>query len=258
MPSAAPKVTICVLTYGDFLRLVRQAIGSIQRFCPRSDYQLVVGANAVGEQTRAYLEERRNAGAVDRLILSPVNLNKCPLMRRMFEHVTTEYIWWFDDDCYVTGPDALSQWLGAAQAAPESTVMWGRLCRCIRAVDFTDLENAVDFVRRAPWYRGLPPPSWRPGGKGEFNFENRNCGDGHWDFITGGCWLIRTSTIRALDWPDRRLVKLGDDVFLGEAIRQQGWHIGDNGLPGVAIPPEPGRGELGSCSPFESEPRALA
>jgi len=258
MQSAAPKVTICVLTYGDFLRLARQAIESIQRHCPRSDYRLVAGANAVGEQTHSFLQARRKAGDLDRLILSPGNLNKCPMMRRMFEHVTTEYIWWFDDDCYVTEPDALSRWLVAAQAAPESTVMWGRLCRCTRTLDFTDLENAVDFVRRAPWYRGLPPPSWRAGGKGEFNFQNRNFGDGRWDFITGGCWLMRTSAIRALDWPDRRLVKLGDDVFLGEAIRQQGWRIENNGLPGVVIPPEPGRGDLGSCSPSGPAPRALA
>ena len=167
MSSAEPKFTICVLTYGDFPRLARQVIESIQRFCPRSEYQLVVGANAVGVETRAYLEARKNAGGLDRLILSPANLNKCPMMRRLFEHVSTEFIWWFDDDSYVAAPDALSQWLACARAAPESTVMWGELCRCTRTIDFTDLENAVDFVRRAPWYRGLPPPSWRAGGKGD-------------------------------------------------------------------------------------------
>jgi len=258
MSSAEPKFTICVLTYGDFPRLARQVIESIQRFCPRSEYQLVVGANAVGVETRAYLEARKNAGGLDRLILSPANLNKCPMMRRLFEHVSTEFIWWFDDDSYVAAPDALSQWLACARAAPESTVMWGELCRCTRTIDFTDLENAVDFVRRAPWYRGLPPPSWRAGGKGEFNFQNRNCGDGRWDFITGGCWLIRTGAVRALDWPDRRLIKLGDDVFLGEAIRQQGWSLGNIGRPGVAISTEPRRGDPGPCPSSDSPCHAPA
>lgn len=258
MQSTAPKITICVLTYGNFPRLARQAIESIQRYCPRCDYQLVVGANAIGEETRACLEAQRKAGAVDRLILSPANVNKCPMMRRMFEHVSTEFIWWFDDDSYVAAPDALSNWLRAAQAAPETTVMWGELYRCNTTADFTDLEDAISFVRRAPWYRGLPPPSWRPGGKGAFNFENRNCGDGGWDFIVGGCWLIRTSAVRALDWPDPRLIKLGDDVFLGEAIRQQGWSLGNIGRPGVAINTESRRGDPGSCEARESPAQALA
>src|SRR6185503_12530877 len=100
MPSR-PPVTICLLTYGDFPRLARQAVESIARFCPRTEYQLVVGANAVSPHTRAYLEERKDAGDVDRFILSADNLNKCPMMRRMFEEVATEFIWWFDDDSYI-------------------------------------------------------------------------------------------------------------------------------------------------------------
>lgn len=258
MPSTAPSVTICVLTYGDFPGLARQVIQSIQRHCTRSDYRLVVGANAVGEATRVYLENLKAAGELDHLILSPVNVNKCPMMRRMFEHVTTEYIWWFDDDSYVAAPGALAQWLRAAQAAPESRMMWGEMYRCNTAADFTDLEDVIGFVRRAPWYRGLPPPSWRPGGKGEFDFQNRNCGDGRWDFIVGGCWLIRTSAVRALDWPDPRLIKLGDDVFLGEAIRQQGWSLGNIGRPGVAINTEARRGDPGSNLPVPPKARPPA
>ena len=57
--------------------------------------------------------------------------------------------------------------------------------------------------------------------------------------------MIRTTAVRALDWPDPRLVKMGDDTFLGEAIRQQGWEIMDNGSPGVAINTAPRRGDPG-------------
>jgi len=240
------KVTICVLTYGDHARLARQAIESIQRHCSRSDYELVVGANAVCKETRSYLKAQKAEQNIDHLILSAENINKCPMMRRMFEKVSTEFIWWFDDDSYIAEPDALSQWLGTAQSAPKATAMWGEMYRCNTTADFTDLEDTIGFIRRASWYRGLPPPSWRPGGKGEFNFENRNCGDGRWDFIVGGCWLIRTSIVRALDWPDPRLIKLGDDVFLGEAIRQHGWRLGNIGRPGVAINTEARRGDPGS------------
>jgi GT2 family glycosyltransferase len=252
-----PRITICVLNYGDYPRLARRVIDSILTFCPRSEYELVVGANAVGQETRDYLNRLKFAGALDHLIDSPINLNKCPMMRRMFEKAGTEFIWWFDDDSRVTSPDALNQWLRAADAVPDSTVMWGQLRRCEATQSFIDFDDVVGFVRGATWYGGLPPPSWWPGGKGEFNFENRNCGDGRWDFITGGCWLARASALRALDWPDRRLVKLGDDVLLGEAIRQQGWELGDIGTPGVAINTEDRRGDAGSCSHAERSTQAL-
>lgn len=242
-----PKTSVCVLCYGDYARLARRVIESIRKFCPRSDYELVVGANAVGAETHDYLAAQLSAGGVDHLISSRVNLNKCPMMRRMFERVNSEFVWWFDDDSHVTSPDAWRHWHETARIASGSTVMWGRLSRCTGAGAFTDLEDVVAFVRQASWYRGLPPPSWWPGGKGEFNFRNGSCGDGRWDFIVGGSWLIRTSALRGLDWPDPRLVKLGDDVFLGEAIRQQGWELGAVDPLGVAISTEERRGSPGSC-----------
>jgi GT2 family glycosyltransferase len=249
LPHAMPEVTLCVLTYGDHPRLARRVIDSIRRYCPRSAYQLVVGANAVSDQTLAHLEALKSDGEVDHLIASPANLNKCPMMRRMFDTVETDFIWWFDDDSHVTSPDAFARWMRTARTAPATTVMWGQLYRCGAPEDFTDLADVLAFVRAASWYRGLPPPSWRIGGKGECNFMNRNCGDGRWDFIVGGCWLVRTSAIRALDWPDRRLVKLGDDVLLGEAIRQQCWELGNIGNPGISINTESRRGDAGSCRP---------
>lgn len=244
-----PTVTICVLTYGDHPHLASQCIESVRRYCPRSDYQLVVGANAVSPETLLYLNGLKAAGEVDQLIVSPTNINKCPMMRRMFETVRTELVWWFDDDSYLTGPQAWSAWVKAALSSPASVAMWGEMYRCDTPGDFTDLDDVAAFVRQASWYRGLPPPSWRCGGKGEFNFQNLNCGDGRWDFIVGGCWLIRTAVLRALDWPDPRLVKLGDDVLLGEAIRQHGWQLANIGSPGVAINTHPRRGRIGLCAP---------
>jgi hypothetical protein len=241
-----PKVTICVLTYGDYLALAIRVIESIRKYCPRSHYKLIVGANSVGEETRSYLETRLAAGDLDHLIVSPVNLNQCPMMRRMFAKVETEFIWWFDDDSYITEPGTLERWLGPAEQASEITVMWGPLAWCGTTASFApDLKNVVSFVRAADWYRGLPPPSWRLGGKGEFNYAGLGTGDGTWLFILGGCWFMRTSVVHALDWPDRRLIKMGNDVFLGEAIRQQGWKLQDIGCPGVAVNTEERRGDPG-------------
>ena len=239
-------VTICVLTYGDYPALARRAVESIRRHCPRSRYELFVGANAASQETGSYLESLQRAGDIDRLIQSEVNLNKNPMMRLLFREVRTEFIWWFDDDSYITDPDALDHWVATAKAAPESTALWGSLGVCNDPLAFAaDLDDVLGFVRSASWYRGLPPPSWKPGGKGELDFEGRGTGDGQWFFIFGGCGLYRTRALAEIDWPDKRLIKMGEDVFLGEAVRQQGWSLGHIEDPGVAINTEARRGDPG-------------
>jgi hypothetical protein len=240
--SGEPAITICVLTFSDYPHLVRRMLDSVRNHCQRAHYRLVVAANAAGRETLQLLETRYGSGEIDQLILSETNLNKCPMMRRIFNQVRTEYIWWFDDDSYVIDDDALPGWLEAARASPPSTVQWGLEAWCDCTSGFTDLDDPLGFVRSASWYRGLPPPSWRPGGKGEFNFDGLGIGDGRWCFVVGGCFMVRTRAVRIMDWPDRRLSFLGDDVFLGEAIRQQRWTLGNLGSLGVAINTAPRRG----------------
>jgi GT2 family glycosyltransferase len=239
------SLTVCVLTYGNHFDLARRCIDSILANSDRSLYRLVVGANAVGRHTDHYLRTLKHCGAVYRVHRSGRNLNKNPMMRRMFTGLNTEYLCWFDDDSYVVETGALKRLLERARQSPRSTVMWGNQAVCNHPRAFIDIDDVQRFVRSASWYRGLTPPGWAPGGKGEFNFEGRGIGNPRWEFITGGFWLMRTSTIRALDWPDRRLVKLGDDVLLGEAIRQHGWSIENAQDLGIAISQAPRRGLRG-------------
>ncbi len=215
-------VTICVLTYGDYPDYVRRCIQSITEHCERWLYRLVVGANAPSPRVRAWLETLERAGVIDKLHVSETNLNKCPLMRRMREDVDGEFLWWFDDDSYVTEPGTLSKWLEIARSSPPETAMWGHVWFA-HEEDFNLGTDVSAFVRQAPWYRGIEPPSRRPGG------------DPRWFFATGGLWMIRSSALRALDWPDPALVKRADDVLLGEAVRQQGWRLHDLGELGVRI-----------------------
>jgi len=240
-----PPLTVCVLTYGAHFDLAERCIESIRANTARALYHLVVGANAVGSRTDGYLQGLRRNGEIDRLHRSHKNINKCPMMRRMFCGVNTPYVCWFDDDSYVTENGALEQQLEIARRSPATTVMWGCRAGCNHPSTFTDLPDVPKFVRTARWYGGLPPPDWQPGGKGEFDYEGRGTGNPWWQFIIGGFWLIRTHALRVLDWPDRRLIKLGDDVLLGEALRQRGWSLENTGAWGIAMNQAPRRGEIG-------------
>jgi GT2 family glycosyltransferase len=241
-PRRKIHINFCVLTYGHYFELVRRCIESILANTDRALYRLVVGANAVGEQTDDYLQSLQRSGAIDRLHRSRRNLNKNPMMRRMFRQINTPYICWFDDDSYVVEPGALERLLDRARRSSSSTVMWGRMAYCDRPCGFIDIDNVDQFVRSAKWYRGLTPPGQAPGGKGEFNFEGRGTGNPRWEFITGGFWLMRRWAIRTMDWPDRRLLNLGEDVLLGEAVRQHGWSIESAPAVGVEINQAPRRG----------------
>jgi len=241
-----PPMTVCVLTYGNYFELARRCIESIVANTDRRLYRLVVGANAIGRRTDLYLRSLEQSGAVDRVHRSRRNLNKNPMMRRMFRGIDTPFICWFDDDSYVVEPGALDRLLDRAQRSPLRKVIWGRMAVCDHPSTFIDIDSVERLVRTASWYRGLTPPGWAPGGKGEFNFEGGGTGNPRWEFTLGGFWLMRRSAIRVLDWPDRRLVKLGEDVLLGEAVRQQGWSVENTAEPGVVISQAPRRGPLGS------------
>ena len=237
-----PPVSICVLTYGNYPELVKRSIESIQQHCDRSLYRLIVGANAPGRATLKYLNETFAQGTIDHLIISRTNINKCPMMRQLFTLVDTEFVWWFDDDSYITEANTLERWLQIATTSAAAVVHWGHQFFFGHERDFSYGADVIGFVKQARWFRGKNPPSWESGGKDEHDFEGRGCGDGRWFFLTGGCWMIRADVIKSLDWPDHRLIKRNDDVFLCEAIRQQGLEIRDIGPLGVMINTGPRRG----------------
>ena len=234
--------TFCVLTYGDHVDLCRRAIESIRKHCPRRRYSLVVGANAISHRMSKYLEGLKEAKELDHLVVSETNLNKGRMMPRMLRWVETELVWWMDDDSYVRSSRTFAYYLERVRSSPPSIVQWGQMAWCDHPRGFTRVADIVAWVRQARWFRGLPPPSWEPGGKGEFDFEGRGTGDGRWVFILGGCWVARMAALRELKWPDPRLIRYGEDVLLGEAIRQQGWSLMNTGGWGLAIDAAPRRG----------------
>jgi hypothetical protein len=246
-PAAPPATTICALTYGNHLPLIRLCLEGIRRHCRRADYRLVVGANEPSPRTLRYLLRLRREGFIDRLHLSPVNLNKLPMMRRMFQGgLDTEFVWWFDDDCHVTSRDALPRRLDFARASPPRTVAWGHRFFVNHEDEFDCGYDVRAWIRAARWFRGKPLPSWGrpwPAGHAALRETGREPADGRWYFLTGGSWFARVSALQELDWPDPRLVMQAEDILMGEAIRQQDWEIMDIGTCGVRMPPVPSRGQ---------------
>ena len=226
--TAAIDTTIATVTFGDYAATIERCLASIRQHCPRGRYRIVVGANGVSDRSRGFLLDARRQGAIDRLHDSPLNLGKAQLMRRMLADIDTPYIWWLDDDAQVREPLALERRLEFADAAPPDVVIWGERWFHRNTDGWGMAPDMYAFIRAASWYRGRPLPG-EPGGPAV------------WEFITGGCWLARMSALRAIDWPDPRIVQLhtGDDVLMGTAILQQGWQQVDIGALGVSPGHEP-------------------
>ncbi|MFN0067384.1 MAG: glycosyltransferase [Limisphaerales bacterium] len=232
VPEAPAEITFCVLTCGDHLRLIRRCLRSLWRHAPRAAYRLVVGANGVSTRVLSWLERMRLAGRIDRLLVSPMDVSKCPMMARMLGEVQTRYVWWLDDDSSFKMPGTLELWHIVARNSGPRTAVWGMKVLPDARIFEGPGAGWPAWVRAARWYRGRPLSRRRQGG----------CLPGWW-FPHGGSWLARLDALRAIGWPDPRLRIMLEDVIMGEALRQQGWRMMDlGGLGGVANH-EPSRGE---------------
>lgn len=193
--------TIGVLLFDDYPHLAKRCLGSLQRvfpaeFCRR---HLRVGGNAIAASSKAYLDQLLADGVLspENVFLSETNSYKYPMMRRMFETVTTEYVIWFDDDSYLL-PTASAEWPERLAEAMAGVAM------CGRAYTIFWQGKQRGWVKKQPWYGGADPAK-RP----------------VIHFLTGGWWCLRTDVMRRLDYPFPELRHRGGDTMLGEALRQQ-------------------------------------
>jgi hypothetical protein len=240
-PAPRPWFTVAVLTWGDHLDLVQRCLRSLWSTLPNELCEIVVAANAPSQESRHWLEEIFNQQRVDRLLLSERNLYKCPMLGHVLNVARGDYLWWFDDDSHVTDPGAFARWWEQVQASSPRVVGWGATAIAHWLDGFADLNEARQWVTQASWFRGLEPP----GGP---------AGPEDWWFLTGGSWWMRVSALRALLWPDPRLQHVSEDILLGEAIRQQGWHLANVIDPGVAFSDAPRRGDVSGAKPSWDAP----
>lgn len=207
-------VTVCVVCYGNHVDLARRFLESLYANTQVSHFSLRAGLNAVDPATLALFRNYSERHGNIQVFVEEQNTFKNPLMRRMFNEKPLETKWtiWCDDDTYFTEPDWLQRLNERTQDRPEITI-WGHVY-----VFWRNDQLILDWIQKATWYRSL-----------EFKRSTDGRANGAVEFLfaTGGYWAARTEALQSLDWPDPRLRQAAEDYMLGEALRQNGFKIGD-------------------------------
>jgi GT2 family glycosyltransferase len=207
------QVTICVICFGHHPRLAQRFLSNLYRYTRADQFLLRIGLNAACEETVELVRaEAREHGNIW-IHSEPQNIFKSPLMARLFalQPIETDWVIWFDDDSFPYRHDWLPGLRLRMETQPDVDV-WGNLF-------FTEGDEAVvQFIRTASWFRGKPFNYLKPSG------EKSECP--LLSFVEGGFWAAKADVLKALQWPDPRLVQNGEDYVFGEALRQNGFRLG--------------------------------
>lgn len=200
-------VTVGVVFYGDHPALAARCLGPLLPLAATGAVQLRVGCNECGPRTLAYLAaggvwESPHVG----LVVSPDNIHKYPMMRRLIGlgPLAPQFMW-FDDDSYIDAPDPAA-WLAKALAVCEPGTAVGQVWSHALG------GNQNRWVEAQPWYAGKPVRA------GQRVF-----------FLQGAWWVVPAEILYRHDWPAPALERKGGDVMFGELCRQQGYRLRDVG-----------------------------
>ena len=95
-------LSVLVGCYGSFSPYSIRCLQSIVNHCAdRQGFDLHVGLNQCCRETVTAARDLLDAGRLDTLIESNVNLNKDPMMRLLVDRAQTPYVLWIDDDTHV-------------------------------------------------------------------------------------------------------------------------------------------------------------
>jgi hypothetical protein len=198
-------VCVCALLYGGdhhCENLARRLLND--EFIALGQYaDIRIGLNAVGAETRklvsGVVEKFPNTVVID----CPENINKHPMMRRLFDArpIGAPLTMWFDDDsCLVPGTN-VHEWLARVQKQLGTYALIGSVYHQ------GYLGGQVDWIKAQDWYSGLEPARCL-------------------QFVAGGWWCARTDALRRLNWPSAGIKNRGGDMMLSEAMRQHHLLIG--------------------------------
>lgn len=209
-------VTSFSLLYGEYYDMhARHLKGLIDTV--NQSVKIRVFCNQVGRTTKALVDRYVAEGKIEVAYHEPVNINKYPAMRKMFNDpahpITTPWIMWFDDDTMV---DVDRSWF-AKVCQVTLDVTSGNPMVAMIGIDprFYTLTPALAvWIRNATWYKKRPfrDTAGKPG---------PGCDKTH--FLAGSFWLMKTSVMQELGIPDVRLNHNGGDVAIGEMLYQGGY-----------------------------------
>ena len=208
-PRVGGRVTICVLTYGDFPIMHRRCLDAILTTVPAERVELRVAGNALCDKTTHYLQQLHESGDIQHLDLSPENRSKYPVMRRLFHDtpLNTNWVLWFDDDTFC---DADPAWLSKLVNQIANTE--NPAVACHGPLYFYPLSPAWKvWCREAAWFENRP---WIQHGTRSLA-----------PFASGSFWAMSREAIQKCDIPDLRLGHNKGDVTIGCQIHQAGYQI---------------------------------
>lgn len=224
-PDIGGKFTICVLGFGDHLKLLKRCLTSVLENTPKERLDLRVALNQASLDMKDYVHGLTSQGFPMAIYEDDGKRRKYPAMRAMFwdkdRPIETKYVLWFDDDSHVVDPDWL-RLLGECIVAnhPQGARLYG-----------TRFEHDLMRYRR----QGFKPEKWFKAaswwkGRNLYLTGNREAPNGSKIvFVSGGFWALATETMRAADIPDVRLNHNGGDCTIGEQVHQVGARIKDFG-----------------------------
>jgi len=186
-----------------YLELHKRCISSIANTLTQEEIDnahFIIGCNEVSPETIAFVRKTLPKAA---LIIEETNINKYPLMKKMFAEALTKWGVWFDDDSYATQPGWLNKLLYACNN--------GDIAVGGKEYSWSLLQGQMDWIKASDWYTGVEIPK-----------RNNTLSI---PFITGGFQVLDLDKLKQIDWPDSRLDHNGGDVMLGAACLQKEFKI---------------------------------
>lgn len=212
--------TVCVLLYGDHTALAKRCLDSINGSAWFDDVKIVIGMNAVCEDTRQYVYDTHGHRESSTVFDSDKNICKYPMMRHMFYDesngaLLTDYVMWFDDDSYIipNGVATGSHWLTFLRTDLDTR---GDILGSKFTLSWQGDQK--QWVRQQRWYNP------------DVGTDTRRL-----VFVTGGWWVAKSNMLRACNYPWPALVHNGGDSMFGEMCRHTGYKHGAYVRGGVAI-----------------------
>lgn len=234
----AEPVTIFVISHGDNAFYLKRFLTKLFCHTDPSELKLRIGLNGACQESIQLARSARREFENVTIHAEPENIFKSPLMKKLFAvaPIDTEWMIWFDDDSHPYRDD----WFPLLKMKIENHAgidIWGNRL-------FTEADDAAaKFIRTAPWYQGKP--------LSHVKLSGENSEQPLLNFVEGGFWAARTRALKSLNWPDPRLIQHEEDYIFGEALRQNGFKMGQH-KSGVRINNAERRCPPGTPSSYDS------